>query len=825
LINQDEDWEAACESARAATAIYRRLGDFRGVAHATRLLIKAYLLEVDHVRLEAHFGSEKLARDTLKKADGICFKELEYFRENGNKYGEASTLWTLADLSVADRGKEKRDQGQAWATEALGMFRELQDGVMEARALMTLSAVHVEESRADQAVDCARIAVNICREGDDSIMLVKALRCLAEAHWSKQDSSFAIDILMEALKNCRGISDRRLEVSLLETMGSWQLARERPREALPPVKEALAILEDIDTAKSCSVDAMKVIVEAYLAVGDLDAALREANNGLNQCKEKPNWRMETIMHCLLAKVHLARAEVQDALKHGDAAYTAVGEAYDAKLTSSVLQSCYEVFCGIGYYEHALYCQQEVAKLKAEQNDMIGELLALISQLQAVQKLGTKALQAKHIEEEVRRSHMSIFTGKPIIDAIKLIRENIGTTRSLRGQLELDLPHHPSLLGKALLELVKAGMGDKKDLLVAANEAIGFFNIAGDLWNEAEAWSVLAGVHLKLNQKEKALEAAKTCRKLWQKGDRRRKAANSYLLEGEIQLAMEDFTESMKAAWQGQFECKGCEDAHGEVAALILMMQAAVGKMRKDGTSLEKKHLEKVERAAKDAKRVALKLLDINLPNAIFWHASVMDMTGNHEEALELISEALPLYKELKNTIGEAGLQLRASSCYDNLKRQREAIKAAEAALELFQEAEFDEGITKAIAVLQKFGALGSGPSMPMPMQMQRPALMEESTPSKGESNAEESTSQQISNRPSKDFIKKQIIRMVEESMTEGEELTGDSALMDAGLDSLAAVSFRNSLATEFEVTLPASLIFDYPTISDITSYIHSLADG
>jgi acyl carrier protein len=57
----------------------------------------------------------------------------------------------------------------------------------------------------------------------------------------------------------------------------------------------------------------------------------------------------------------------------------------------------------------------------------------------------------------------------------------------------------------------------------------------------------------------------------------------------------------------------------------------------------------------------------------------------------------------------------------------------------------------------------------------------------------------------------------------GEPIEADAPLMDSGLDSLGAVELRNSLAASFNLQLPATVVFDYPTIEALSKYIASLS--
>lgn len=53
----------------------------------------------------------------------------------------------------------------------------------------------------------------------------------------------------------------------------------------------------------------------------------------------------------------------------------------------------------------------------------------------------------------------------------------------------------------------------------------------------------------------------------------------------------------------------------------------------------------------------------------------------------------------------------------------------------------------------------------------------------------------------------------------GREIGVDDPLMAAGLDSLASVEFRNALEGKLALTLPATLIFDHPTVAAIATFV------
>merc|ERR1712032_1427096 len=58
-----------------------------------------------------------------------------------------------------------------------------------------------------------------------------------------------------------------------------------------------------------------------------------------------------------------------------------------------------------------------------------------------------------------------------------------------------------------------------------------------------------------------------------------------------------------------------------------------------------------------------------------------------------------------------------------------------------------------------------------------------------------------------------------------EEVDMDSPLMDIGLDSLAAIAFREQLISTSGLNVPTSLVFDYPSLTAIADLLVETSKG
>jgi len=74
-----------------------------------------------------------------------------------------------------------------------------------------------------------------------------------------------------------------------------------------------------------------------------------------------------------------------------------------------------------------------------------------------------------------------------------------------------------------------------------------------------------------------------------------------------------------------------------------------------------------------------------------------------------------------------------------------------------------------------------------------------------------------------------VTKMVKEtlaaSMGTDDDVHMDTPLMEAGMDSLSMVAFRNSLQRESGISMPASVMFDYPSMSGLVDHLVESSRG
>jgi len=185
--------------------------------------------------------------------------------------------------------------------------------------------------------------------------------------------------------------------------------------------------------------------------------------------------------------------------------------------------------------------------------------------------------------------------------------------------------------------------------------------------------------------------------------------------------------------------------------------------------------------------------------------------GNAKDALKAATEAVALFQKAEDPKREAYAYILMAWAHNALDKISDATKAADNALTIYREINDKAGESEALDVIFK---------------IEHPVIDEKKdgvaeAESKAEAEATAASGGTIASFVQLDFdsVGKAILEGAKQVVTE-ESLELDTPLMDAGMDSLTSVAFRNGLMSGFGgMNLPATLTFDFPTVRQITDHI------
>eukprot|EP00913_Durusdinium_trenchii_P011892 g11170.t1 len=120
--------DLAQEKASDARAIFQKRGDLQSISDATRVLMVAL----------ADYESRAEALD-------IGEAHLAELRKTGQRAEEALVLQSLAEVAAFRRLEQRRMQAVAWAEEAIGIQKELEDKVFEGYAHLALASALIQK--------------------------------------------------------------------------------------------------------------------------------------------------------------------------------------------------------------------------------------------------------------------------------------------------------------------------------------------------------------------------------------------------------------------------------------------------------------------------------------------------------------------------------------------------------------------------------------------------------------------------------------------------------------------------------------------------------
>jgi len=193
--------------------------------------------------------------------------------------------------------------------------------------------------------------------------------------------------------------------------------------------------------------------------------------------------------------------------------------------------------------------------------------------------------------------------------------------------------------------------------------------------------------------------------------------------------------------------------------------------------------------------------------------------GRFQEALQAATQALALFKSLGDAQGEGNTWLLVAEVHFHNDKKEKAKDVANKALATFANLpglRGREGEAQANEILAKcqqsqmyvLASPEEAARMAAPVDGGQALAMSSAGPS-----------QEVSKALEPGFVRGAIADIVNEVIGV-DDISDDAPLMEAGMDSLSSLDFRSKLKGTFQgANLPASVIFDYPTVGALTNLI------
>jgi len=509
--------------------------------------------------------------------------------------------------------------------------------------------------------------------------------------------------------------------------------------------------------------ALDTLARVHLAAGDKEKALSTAEEGLTLCRELGGSRaLEAGFLHLVGKVQAEREDfAQAAVMAGGAArlFRRLGD--DLSEASAMLTEA-EADLASGDFYDASETAREALLVAQDLGDKATEAAALLAEATA------------HLARE--EADEALVTAK---QAQALFSEDAdgkaGEAKALR-----------------LVAQVQMLSGNYEQAADPGRKALAALRELGDAKAEVEMLRVLAGLHVGRKRHEEAVRAAYDAFSLGkQLGWSTREEAEAHLL-----LCQTNFS-------------RMCHDADTARDAWGVVSRS------------EAKVLKSADEALQLARKEGDKAL---LAYALFTQASVSKYLhislGKLEKlnaTLQACAEAAKLFQELGDAAGEGNASLVAAEVHMACGRPQQAQEEANKAAAMGMTAGDQDLTARAEQLFRR-------PAPMQPQQQQQVAVVPQALPEAPAPQVVDTGTDSLA-QASKEkgldpaYVKSLVQQIALEAVGDTEAIDMDTALMESGLDSLGAITFRNRLQQETGLKLAGTLMFDYPTMAGVADHI------
>jgi len=364
-----------------------------------------------------------------------------------------------------------------------------------------------------------------------------------------------------------------------------------------------------------------------------------------------------------------------------------------------------------------------------------------------------------------------------------------------------------------------------------------------------------GIQMKMDDVDQAVSMATRAQViLGEEGDAKGEAEALQLVP-ECHMKKEEYKPSLRAAERARTLMRELGDKPGEAIALFMIGQNSVLIAVGEGARVGEQ--QKFSRAAKDALDKAAKNCEAAikisrelmeeppyaeglLAACLSAYAQVLMLNMKPEDSLAAADEAVVLFRDIGEVGNEASALLLSADCLRMTRQYTECGEAANEALRLAKEAgepKLEEMANEILGFLQEMQARQQqawmaqqammNPGAGLQMTPMAPQDMAGGMPEQAQSMARTERARgpalDLSKGMDSTVVRGKVMEIASRiTGAEDGEIEVDTPLMEAGLTSNSAILLRDELSQELPgISLPVTLVFDYPSIGAMTDLITS----
>jgi hypothetical protein len=600
--------------------------------------------------------------------------------------------------------------------------------------------------------------------------------------------------------------------------GAGAVGKANFQTALEKAKDALDLFQAAKDKKGQAM-AMHAIAAARMNTQNVEGGLRTAKDALRIFAELGNKRNHVFELQCVAAWHIQAGLADRALPYAEEAYRLVREGdFGGSWEANALNTLVQALCGNQEGSKAAKLAGEAAATYRKAGNKQGEATALDAQVSAHLSLDDTAQALKAAEATVvllrslgnaqeealmlrliSRFHVEMQNYPEAVKAAK------SSMKLLRASDALGKSGRASSLNAMAEVMVESQQIDEAMKVVAEERA--FYQKAKDQRGEALTLLIVVGLYIDSSSYDEAVKTAEIAQGLFRGMDDKAGEATALQMIAQVRMAGNQYELAMQAANLAQPLLKDTGDKRGEVGMLLIRAQAAslllVGS---GGDPFSKTFKEASKLAVVDAQTAVALTRKIGDPALVgsglcmLAQAEMVHAQGLDAEAAA--SEAVEVFRDLADKTGEAyALVMYANALIVSGKPDR-GREEAQKGLAVFQELGDAQGVLlaeNAIDTLEGAARKGGVRSGARSAAGGAGGGIVETTIDQG----------QLRHK----------VRTVVSDIVGMDDIGDDQPLMNIGLTSQSAVLLRNALTKDFPgPSLPFTMMFDYPSINDLTEF-------